>query len=113
MINLKTAEAIRRMITPALLHGRMILEELLAADPRVPNAGTMSCRASDHVLRFIDEHVRPGHWTLEIGAGVSTRCPWPIDVEHTEGSTEAGTSSRSIPTRGAGTQSRSIGIQMT
>ena len=67
MINLKTAEAIRRMMTPVLLHGRMILEELLAADPRVHNAGTTSSRASDHVLRFIDEHVRPGHGTLETG----------------------------------------------
>jgi len=50
----------------------MTLHELLAADPQLHDGGAISWRASNHILRFLDAHVRPGDQTLEIGAGVTT-----------------------------------------
>jgi hypothetical protein len=50
----------------------MTLQELLDADPQLHDGGSMSWRASNHILRFLDAHVRPGDRTLEIGAGVTT-----------------------------------------
>jgi predicted O-methyltransferase YrrM len=50
----------------------MTLDELLTANPQLHDGGTMSWRASNHLLRFLDTHLRPGDRTLEIGAGVTT-----------------------------------------
>lgn len=50
----------------------MTLDEILEAKPQFHDAGARSWQASYDVLRFIDEHVRPGDRTLEVGARVST-----------------------------------------